>query len=884
MAKTEKYKIRLNEPPQQGSSFVMTMPQPPARKAEEYLKAFDGYVYTASGAIAQDVACMDLKLFKVRWTKTEAIPEEVLIHPALSVLEHVNDFMSFYELIEATQIYLELVGEAFWVVLRNGRTGEPQEIWPIRPDWVKVIPDGQKVVGGYIYNPGGDPQEKLTIPVENMIHFKYFNPLNPYRGKGSVQAAAMPLDIHQFAQDWNRNFFFNSALPGMVFTSDKNFNRKAIKEFVNQWQSTYGGRQNAHKIAFLGGGFKLEKATMGARDLDFSEQQKIMRDDILAVFRVPKTILGLTEDVNRANAEATTRAFMERVITPRMKKIVGTLTERYLPMFKGLEDYFFDFTDPSPEDVETKLKIYENARKYQWMTPNEIRVEEGLEPIEGGDTLGTPTSQTEEPEDDENMTDEENPNEPTDDEEDTDEEEKGLLRSFTKIFAKGKKKQVVKRKVYKYRKRFKHMMPIPTKRLETIKREELQESLTKDLTKLIGELMKQNQAEPKVKPKSHEELWTEDAKNAYWLAFIEKATRREVLLRSRVVPVFEEMETEVLAAIDNAKTIRKEARKETISQLLPDLKKWKDVFLAVMTPILYDFILQDGNDKLDTLDVNQNFKVDTDGVRNYFANTLVEFVTGITDTTREQLRDTLVDGLNNKESVGQLSKRVKSVMKEAKTTRATLIARTEAIRASNFASFEAYKQSGVVVAREWLSERDTRTCPFCLEMDGKILGLEKSFFDKGDHLTVDGQTIEFTKEAINYPPLHPRCRCTDIPVLVDTSKRFKEQEEKETAEDIIALSEIRASQTIDEAVKKANEIVEKAKEHAELLRKEGGELGEAKAKQIEDEAIKTSNTIVLDAKKEADTMITQAENEAKAQTNIFARLFSKILGGDSDAK
>ncbi len=370
----------------QPTGVIFNRPKPALPKAEEYLTAYKNYVYTATSAIAQEVASIELKLLKK--TKTEV--QEVKEHEALSLLHFANPFTTQYDLIEATQTYSELVGEAFWVIFKDQKTQQPREIWPLRPDWVKVVPSATKVVEKYIYNPGGITTEKVEIPRENMVPFRYFNPTNPYRGKGSVQAAAMPIDIFDFAQQHNRNFFFNSAEAGLVFLTDKVLKKEVVERFTKQWQSTYGGRENAHKIAFLGGGFKMEKSGTTAKEMDFANLHRIMRDDILAVFKVPKTVLGLTEDVNRANAEATTRAFMERVITPRMRKFVNTLNEFYLPMF-GDTDLFFDFEDPAPEDVEKKLMVYENGLKYGWLTPNEVREMENLDTKEGGDDLAPAT-------------------------------------------------------------------------------------------------------------------------------------------------------------------------------------------------------------------------------------------------------------------------------------------------------------------------------------------------------------------------------------------------------------------------------------------------------------------------------------------------------------
>lgn len=365
---------------------VFNQPQPSLPKAEEYLNAYQHYVYTATSSIAQEVASVILKLLKRRVVRKEVETQEIVEHDALSLLNYVNPFSTQYDLIEATQVYLELVGEAFWVVLKS-ENQMPTEIWPLRPDWVKVQPSRKKIVEHYVYNPGGVGTSEIIIPPENVIPFMYFNPKNPYRGKGSVQASAMSIDIFDFAQQHNRNYFFNGAEGGLIFTTEKALEEKVVKRFVERWQNKYGGRENAHKIAFLGGGFKVDKISTTAKEMDFANMHKIMRDDILAVFKVPKTVLGLTEDVNRANAEATTRAYMERVITPRMRKFVNTLNEFYLPMFPNTEDLFFDFEDPAPEDVEQKLSIYENGLKFGWLSPNEVREMENLEPKDGGDDL-----------------------------------------------------------------------------------------------------------------------------------------------------------------------------------------------------------------------------------------------------------------------------------------------------------------------------------------------------------------------------------------------------------------------------------------------------------------------------------------------------------------
>jgi len=78
----------------------------------------------------------------------------------------------------------------------------------------------------------------------------------------------------------------------------------------------------------------------------------------------------------------------------------------------------------------------------------------------------------------------------------------------------------------------------------------------------------------------------------------------------------------------------------------------------------------------------------------------------------------------------------KTVFKTAQR-RATLIARTETLRAHNEGRKVFYRQVGLTKVK-WLIADDARTCKICRALDGKVFGIDE----------VEG------------PPLHPACRCT----------------------------------------------------------------------------------------------------------------------------
>lgn len=923
------------EVPQLAASSIMTLPQPPPKNAEEYLKAYTGYSYTAISSISQEVASIDFHLYKAKFVKGQPESTEIYEHPLLSLLRHVNSLITFYDLIEATQSYLELLGESFWVVLKDGKV--PRELWPIRPDWVKIVPDPVDVIKEYTYHPGGGV-EKVTIPKENMIPFKYFNPLNPYRGKGSIHAAALSIDTHNFAQEYNRNFFFNSAIPSLVFTSEKPLAEAVVKRFINQWQASYGGRSKSNKVAFLGNGLKMDKISVGGKEMDFAEQQKMMRDDILAVFKVPKTILGMTDEVNYANAMATTRAFMERTITPRMRKLVETLNEFLVPMY-GDDTLFLDFTDPAPEDVEMKLKKYENALKYGWMTPNEIRAEENMEPVEGGDELpkqlgssfGKPSG--EEGSQGEEESAPEAPKKPKEGEE----EERGISALLSKIRGKKTIVPIVKPKLRALKKKaVKHMVRLPVKTLEVLDREKLEKELTPKIVEIIGALLekkgvdtvgfKENGEDSKEKPV----LWTNERKDAYWNKFIKKADANEMELRNLVVDLFRTQEQKVLDNLDrDVKHWKVASRRGLESSVIPSLAELDLLWRVLWDIAVREMYIDQGNETLDFLGAGGNIDVTTQFATAYLEEYSATLIREISTTTRDQLRKVLAEGFKRGEGIDKLKNRVKEVFKGATTARAEMIARTESLKASNAATVEAYRQSGVVEAKEWLAERDSRCCLFCLALDGKVIGLNKNYFDKGDTYTVDGSTMKFDFTNVGEPPAHPACRCTTIPVIVgsksytleqkaENAKKKKEELEKDVKSFVSEKTkeitegalveadkeiEKREEEVIKKAEKEAKQLIEKAKreitkevisikdESAEQGKKEGEVLvNKAKdaAKTVISEAIEKSKKIVEVAKKEGEVQKEKALEEAdKEKFDLLKELRAlrdktkEVLGGKS---
>jgi HK97 family phage portal protein len=304
---------------------------------------------------------------------------------AISRLNKPNPRMTGREMRIVVMNQLLLEGNSFFQVIYNqAKRPAPLYLWPVNPSAVtiKVGEDGN--VSKYEVRKSTDGTLATLLP-NQMLQFKLPNQYGTVRGISVAEAAAMFIQTDKEAAKWNRAFFENSAQPDGVLSTPNNLSADQINQLRNELEK-YRGAENTGKTMVLGGGMTFGRVSMSSKEMDFVEQRRFSRDAILSIFRVPKSVAAISDDVNRAAAEATKYSFLENNVKPKLELFCEQLTQFYLPLF-GLDPdrYFIDYDDPSPKNVETDAKVNQIALSSGYLTINEVREEQGYEAIEGGD-------------------------------------------------------------------------------------------------------------------------------------------------------------------------------------------------------------------------------------------------------------------------------------------------------------------------------------------------------------------------------------------------------------------------------------------------------------------------------------------------------------------
>lgn len=350
----------------------------PANVAEHYL--FSPWVHTAIARIAEAGALVPLNVYQLDGEQRIAVNN----HPLERLLRAPNPMHSGFDLLESTLGTLELYGNAYWY-LAASEGGDPAELWPLRPDRVRIVPGRDRTVQGYVYTVDAT---EVPLEPETVIHFKRWHPADDFYGLSTLTAAALASVTDRAMQRWNYNVFGKqSAIPSGIVTIKNHITDNEFDRIRREWTEFHGGGER--RTAFIRGAGEITWNHIGLNQLesDFLNGRRFNRDEILHLFGVPSALLE--KDATRANALAARQTFLEQTIWPKLVRISQKLSQDLAPFFGAN----LLILPQEIRDRESDLLELQAAREY--LTVNEVRTRYfGLSPLPNGDQIAQSEQRT----------------------------------------------------------------------------------------------------------------------------------------------------------------------------------------------------------------------------------------------------------------------------------------------------------------------------------------------------------------------------------------------------------------------------------------------------------------------------------------------------------
>lgn len=676
--------------------------------SSKLIEAFYEWVFINVTTLSEEISKLEPELYKMVLVSGEWQLQEIESHPLLDLLDRFNDTTTRSDGFYLTEAHLDLTGDSFWYLEGGAGGAQPSNIYLLQPDKTEIklgdISKGaSRLIDGYTYKTVIDGKTIATeYEPEEILPIKVPNPKNPYRGFSVVEGIATSLDIDTATLEGTKKFFENGMMAQFMLTTDNKLTQDQLKKLKAEMRAAYAGAQNFWKVPIFGGGIKPESVQMSSRDAQTIEQQTWLRDKIMAAFKNTKSSLGITEDVNRANAEASLLGWKRSVIRPKMARIVNALNEYLVPRYG--DNLVLGFCDPVPEDKSQKITDAVALFNANIITLNEARDLVEYDQIQGGDDINQQQPAT----------------------------ENNLPKSLQHINFKQvlRRKSLVQKKA-DWEKAYNAAKPVAKNMLT---KEVLADKISADV-------------------KIHTNL-TNDQVWDFWKKQIHIVEMLESQFENKLKQFIGGIVKDGVSKLDNRENLKD-------SSLLNKDKLITEA-VAKFTPILTEVLVSSGNHanrllKLDTPYIPKAMKAFD--VREQVRKQIEMFAGSMVDTDEEAMVDIITAGLQEGSSIPAIKQAITEKFDVYTKTQAERITRTEVLKASNYGLEDAYAQSGVVVGKQWLTAGDP--CPECAEFDGMIVDLGDEYAAKGD--TVGNLTLDYSN--VENPPLHPNCRCTILPVL-----------------------------------------------------------------------------------------------------------------------
>ena len=303
--------------------------------------------------------------------------------PVTRLLERPNEMWTQGQLLRATETYLALWGSAFWGIERDG-AGNASELWPLRPDRVRIIPDRNRYVRGFVYEHGG---ERAAYLPQEIVWFRHINPADEFLGMSSLSPARLAVDMGEEALSFNRSFFRNSTMPSdLAITTEETPTEDEVSEFYARWESRFRGSGKAHRPVLLSRGMDAKRLGISHKDMEFTQALRWSVEEVARAFGVPKVFLGQLEDATLSNVETLERFLWRNTVVPELRLIEEAINSSVTSLFEsfpGQRRVEFDLGDiealkESENDrVEREVKLVTAGI----ITVDEARAGRNLEPI-----------------------------------------------------------------------------------------------------------------------------------------------------------------------------------------------------------------------------------------------------------------------------------------------------------------------------------------------------------------------------------------------------------------------------------------------------------------------------------------------------------------------
>lgn len=341
-------------------------------------------VYACVRILAETVASLPLIMYE----RLDRGKRRAADHSLYELLKNrPNDLMTSFEYREALQGHLGLWGNAYSEI-EYDPSGRIEALWPLRPDGMLEIakaPDGRWV---YHYQlPSGEQRWLQDFRVWHL------------RGLGSdgrigyspIRLMRYAIGLGMAAEEYGARFFSGDATASVVLSHPNKLTDDAYERIKGSWRENHGGLEKKHRVDILEEGMTVEKISIPPDDAQFLETRKFQLQEVARMYRIPPHMLADLDRATFSNIEHQSLEFVMHTARPWLVRWEQSIVHS-LMLEKDRARFFPEFLVDGllRGDIVARYGAYAQGRLNGWLSANDIRELENMNPVEGGDVYLVP--------------------------------------------------------------------------------------------------------------------------------------------------------------------------------------------------------------------------------------------------------------------------------------------------------------------------------------------------------------------------------------------------------------------------------------------------------------------------------------------------------------
>lgn len=332
-------------------------------------------VWRAVSLVSGDVGKLPLVVYR----RVGEGKERATDHPAFQLLRYETQEMTALTVKGTLQTHAMLEGNGYAYIYRDG-AARPTDIVPLDP--TQTYPVRENGVLYYVTQVAG---ELRRLPRTDVLHIRGFG-FDGLVGYNWVAKARESLAVGLAAREYGSRFFANDARPGGTIEHPAKLSEEAAKILRESWASMQGGLANKHKVAVLEEGMKFNPFTISAEDSQLIETRKFEIREIANWFGVPAHLLSDDAKTSYSSIEAENQSYLDRCLDGWLCKWEAECRSKMLTEEeKAADSHLIEFVREAlmRADLNARAAYYQKAAGGRsWMTPNEIRSKENMNPVD----------------------------------------------------------------------------------------------------------------------------------------------------------------------------------------------------------------------------------------------------------------------------------------------------------------------------------------------------------------------------------------------------------------------------------------------------------------------------------------------------------------------